>query len=514
MKTYQSKSISKKTFILTFLLITVFSLTIFSQTDEKIEQLDKYFEEAIKEWNVPGMAVAIVKKNEVILSKGYGVRTINVNKKIDKNTLFPIASITKSFTSAAIASLVDEGKLSWDDPVRKYLPYFKLYDPYVSENMKVRDLLCHRSGLKTFSGDLLWYGSSYSREEVLRRARFLKPEYGFREHFGYSNIMYIAAGEVVEMVSGKSWDEYINEKFFEPLGMAKSNTSLTELKKYKNIARPHTEKDGKVIEIPYLNWDNVGGAGAINSNVNEMAQWIKLQLNNGSLDGKKYFSRKSSEEMWSAHTVQAVSRSILWPSNHFKAYGLGWGLFDYHGKKIVGHSGGYDGIISYIALVPEEDLGFIILTNKNSALYYAMFYKILDVFIGDIDKDWSKIIHEIVMSRDEANKEKKNSEILKETKPILDLKEYTGIYGGKLYGNSEIFIKDGKLYLKFLPSPKFVGELKHYKYNTFEIEFEYFPSLPKGKVHFLIDENGKTEELRIDVPNPDFDFTELKFLRL
>lgn len=507
-----------------FLFIACFLITGYSaisQTKTKVDlaKLDAYFAKALTDWNVPGMAIAIVKDDSVVLAKGYGVRNINNPKeKVDEKTLFPIASNTKAFTAAALAMLVDDGKINWDDKVIKYLPWFQLYDPYVTNNMTIRDLLCHRSGLETFSGDLVWYGTNYTREEVIKRARFLKPKYGFREHFGYSNIMFVTAGQIIPVVTGKSWDDFIQEKFLTPLGMKTSNTSISKLDPTLNVASAHTEKDGKVISIPFLNWDNVGPAGAINSNVIEMSSWIKLQLHRGTLNGKKYFSEESNHEMWSPQTNQTVSENSLkrFPSTHFKSYGLGWGLNDYLGRKIVDHSGGYDGVISYVCLVPEEKLGFVILTNCNSSLYYPLVYKILDTYLGGEEKDWSKTILEISNSvkKSEADEKiKKEAERVKNTKPTLQLKDYCGTYTSELYGDATVEIINNELSLKLLPAPLFVGNLSHWHYDTFQIEFKNFPSLPDGLVNFTIDQNAKVEKMRIDIPNPDFDFTELDFIK-
>jgi len=486
---------------------------------EKLVKLDSYFAKTLVDWKVPGMAVAIINNDSIVLARGYGVRNIDKpNEKVDEYTLFPIASNSKAFTAAAMAILVDEGKVKWDDKVIKYLPWFQLYDSYVTNAMTIRDLLCHRSGLETFSGDLVWYGTTYTTEEVVRRARFLKPKYGFREHFGYSNIMFMAAGEIIKVVSGKSWDNFIKEKFLLPLGMKTSNTSIKDMNITKNIASPHTEKDGKVMAIPFLNWDNAGPAGGINSCVIEMAQWIKLQLHNGTLNGKKYFSTKASYEMWSSQTIQNVSERSgkLFPTTHFKSYGLGWGLNDYLGYKIVGHSGGYDGIISYTCLVPEKNLGFVILTNCNSSLYYPLVFKILDTFLNGVEKDWSATFLANVEANKKADAEdalKKETERVKNTKPSLDLNKYAGTYSCDLYGNAKVEIINKVLTLDLVPAPLFVGTLTHWHYDTFQIEFKNFPSLPKGFVNFTINQNAAVEKMRIDIENPDFDFKELDFVK-
>ncbi|MCF8371885.1 MAG: serine hydrolase [Bacteroidales bacterium] len=482
------------------------------------DRLDVYFQKALADWEVPGMAIGIVKNDTLIFAKGYGVREIGKPEKVDANSMFAIASNTKSFTSAAIAILVEEGKLSWDDKVIKYLPYFELYDPWVTANMTIRDLLCHRSGLETFSGDLVWYGTTYSREEVVKRAKYLEPAYPFRTHFGYQNIMFIAAGEIVSKVSGMTWDEFLKERFFSPLEMNRTTTTINDFARLGNVAMPHTSDQGKTISIPYMNWDNIGGAGAINSCVNDVSKWLMLQLNKGTFNGKEIFNKESSHEMWTPHTIQDVSLGAerVWPSTHFKSYGLGWSLFDYHGRKIVGHGGGYDGVLSYTCMVPEENLGFVILTNKNSTLYYSLIYKILDTFLSDDKTDWSgKFLArtKTMEKMGEEEKLKKEEARIKKTKPSLDLIDYTGTYTSELYGDVEVKLENKKLMLYFIPTPDFVGVLGLWHFDTFSIKLKNTPSLPEGTAQFILNEKGKAHELRIDIPNPDFYFTELKLFK-
>ncbi|MCB0762930.1 MAG: beta-lactamase family protein, partial [Flavobacteriales bacterium] len=311
--------------ILFILFLTVVSLWADAQT-KQIKNIDKYIEASRVAWNIPGMAVAIVKDGEVILSKGYGVRNVDNQLPVDDHTLFAIASNTKAFTAAALAVLVDEGKITWEDKVKDHLPYFELYDPYVTMNMTIRDLLCHRSGLATFSGDLLWYGSNYSREEVITRAKYLEPVYGFREHFGYQNIMFLAAGQIVSEVSGMTWDEFIKVRFFDPLGMNTSNTSIGAFTRDSNVSSPHNDRNGVNHAIDWVNWDNIGPAGSINSCVSEIAQWIKLQLGNGTLDSVQFWSEQRTREMWTVHTPNSISSwsASNYPSKTFAGYGLGW----------------------------------------------------------------------------------------------------------------------------------------------------------------------------------------------
>lgn len=510
----------RKLFNLFFTLLIVFSANNISaaQKTPDVNALRNYIEEARQLWKVPGMAVGIIYNDEIFLLEGFGEKEYGTGKKVDGNTVFAVASNTKAFTASALAMLVDEGKISWDDKVNKHLPWFKLYDPYVSENLTIRDLLCHRSGLVTFSGDLIWYGSNHSREEILRRASFLKPKHGFRSEYGYSNILYLAAGQIVEVVSGLKWEDFVKTRIFSPLGMNESHTTISTLNLKGNTALPHNDADEKIITISYLNWDNIGPAGSINSSAADMLKWLQLQLNEGIVNDNQLISKKNLNEMWSPQTIQKVSAFSQrnWPSTHFKSYGLGWALMDYHGKKVISHSGGYDGMISYSSFIPEAKLGFVILTNKNSSLYYPLAYKIMDTFLSDEDKDWSKIFHELITKNEEASKKEeaeKAAEKVSGTVPTLDLKSYCGTYTCDIYGNVEVELVDNKLNMRFVHTPIFHSTLEHWHFNTFTVKFPDVPSLPSGKAAFVIGMDNKVEKLLIDVPNPDFDFTELDLIK-
>ncbi|MCK5856367.1 MAG: serine hydrolase [Bacteroidales bacterium] len=494
------------------LLFLFISLIGFSQT-ARLDSLDAYFQRSLEMWQVPGMAIAIVKDDSLVFAKGYGVKDIKKKKsKVDENTLFPIASNTKAFTAAALARLVDQGKLSWETKVVEILPYFRLYDPYVTAHFTILDLLSHRSGLVTFSGDLLWYGTTYSREEVVKKLPYLKQKYEFRTRFGYSNIMYIAAGEVIEKLSGKSWDDYIKDEFLSPLGMKSTLTSITQLNKKSNVTRPHNKVNDDVFAIEFMNWDNISGAGALISNVTDMSYWLRMQLKEGSYNGHMYFSPQQNQTMKSPQTNHTVSKGYqrYWPSTHFKSYGLGWGLSDYHGRKVIGHSGGYDGIISYSCLVPEENLGFVILTNSNSSLYNSILNRILDAYLAKDTTDWNKLFLPYQQKNDQHERilVKENA-----TKPSLDLVKYTGIYSDIAYGNVMITLNKGKLNLQMLRTSLFKSELNMFDGDTMLVEFTNVPSLPQGKAMFST-KDGDVEYLIIDVPNPDFDFTEFKFLKM
>jgi len=504
--------------IFTLILIAVLHLsTNAQQLDAK--QLDNYIKKSQKQWNIPGLAIAIVKDGEILFSKGYGIREYGKKDKVTNESLFAIASNTKAFTASALSILVDQGKIDWDDKVQKYLPDFKLYDPYVSANITIRDLLCHRSGLKTFSGDLLWYGTSHSRSEVMKRAQHLKPAYGFRSHYGYSNIMFLTAGELIPAVIDKSWDDFLKENFFDPLKMKNTNTSIHSFEKEGNIAMPHhVGYKEKPMVIPYVDWDNIGPAGSINSSVKEMANWLIMNLNNGVFNNKQILSENNMRKMRTVHTPRSVSRwsENNFPTTHYKGYGLGWALFNYHGKNVVNHSGGADGMISQVVLVPEEKLGFVILTNSINYLPSALTYYILDNYFAKEEKDWSTVFYgfyEAGQKRAQKAKEEKEKARIIDAKPSLSLEDYAGNYISKLYGKASVEVKNGKLYLNFIPTTIFEGELTHYQINTFNIKLKDLPGLPEGTVNFTIDKKGKVSRMEVDIPNPDFDFTELDFVK-
>lgn len=507
--------------LLLLLALLSFSHVTTAQTlEERLKEIDEYAAKAGREWKVPGFAVAIVKDDRVVFIKGYGVRELGKPEPVDKDTLFAVASNTKAFTSAALATLVDEGKLKWDDRVTKYLPWFQLYDPYVTREMTVRDLLSHRSGLATFGGDLLWYETTYSREEIIRRVRFLKPLHSFRGRYGYQNIMFLAAGEIVPAVTGKSWDDYVREKFFAPLGMTRTVTTYKQLTAAQNVATPHNEFEGRVRVVHYANVDSAGGAAAINSTAAEMAEWVRLQLGRGTYGGKRIFSAAASREMWSPHMIVPITEPAerFNPAVHFTLYGLGWGLSDYRGRKVVTHSGGLDGMTSRVALMPEENLGVVILTNSETPLQAFFHYKVFDVFTGAPARDWSADFTTLVKAaqeREAAEAQKLEAARVPNTKPSLPLGSYAGTYGGQMYGEAKVSEENGRLVVRLVPAPAYVGDLEHWHFDTFRIKWRdsvIYP-YPRGWVTFQLDAQGKVSEMKIDVPNPDFDFKELEFKR-
>jgi CubicO group peptidase (beta-lactamase class C family) len=478
-------------------------------------KLDAYIEKARAEWEVPGLAVAVVKDGRVAFAKGYGVKEKGHSERVDADTLFAIASNTKAFTSAALGVLVDEKKLKWDDRVSDILPYFQLYDPWVSHEMRVDDLLCHRSGLKTFSGDLLWYGTPYTREEVIRRARYLKPEFPFRAGYGYSNVMFLAAGEVVAKASGMSWDEFVRQRILVPLGMTRTITTVRELADKGNYATPHSSFEGSVERLDWVNWDTMAPAGGVISSANDMARWLLLQLGAGELDGARVFSAAAQKTMWTPHNITGgPSPGARTSDTHFHTYGLGWSVSDFQGHFTVGHGGAYDGMFSQVWMMPEERLGIVVLTNCDKGVMGPVVNRIRDAYLGLPDKDYSTLSLETGKAA-KAAKKSGDEAAPANARPPQALDAYAGGYGGPLYGNATVKVSGNGLELRLLPNPDLVADLTPLDADTFTLKWrKKFAFFAGGRAQFVPDSKGRITELRLDVPNNDFWFDELELKKM
>lgn len=486
----------------------------------KLGKIDNYFKEARKTWNVPGMSVAIVQNGEVVLAKGYGTLRAGTSDKVDANTVFAIASNTKAFVSAALATLVDEGQLNWSDPVIKYLPYFRMYDDYVSQNTTIRDLLSHRTGLGTFSGDVIWYKSDLPAEEVVKKVQHVPEAFQFRAGFGYSNLMFITAGEVIRAVTGQAWDTYIKKVIFDPLGMTRTVTSVRTLTGMQNVASPHKPSDEVNQPIPYANWDNMGAAGGILSNANDMASWMILQLNSGLLKNDTLFSPDTQVDMWTPHNNYRLDQGAksYMPTRHFSGYGLGWGLSDYKGKMLVTHGGGYDGMYSKVTLVPDANLGIVVLTNTMKGISTPISMWAIDQLLGFSDRDWSAEALKQEAAGIKFKKErisKRTSVRQNNTAPSVPLSSFTGEYFDKKYGSIQITVKDNNLQLVFPTASELNATLSHWHFNTYKIEWENTHAwFDFGTIRFETDNNNKVTGLKFDVPNDDIFFHELDMKKI
>jgi CubicO group peptidase (beta-lactamase class C family) len=490
-------------------------------TGDTLARLDAYIAQARADWGVPGLAVAIVRGDEVLLSKGYGSLEAGQQQPVDEHTLFAIASNSKAFTAAALAMLADEGKLGWDDHVSDYLPWLKLKDPWATAELRVRDLLCHRSGLGTFSGDLLWWGTGYSAREVLERAAKLEPAAPFRTKYEYSNLMFIAAGEVVQAASGLSWAEFVQQRIFAPLGMSRSIVSTRDLPAKGNYATPHKTYPGRSQPIAWMGWDNMGAAGGIISSAHDMASWMQCQLRQGIIrDTLALFSAAQSREMWQAHTPIPVTEGSLrrFPTTHFRAYGLGWSLSDYHGHKFVGHGGGYDGMYSQVLMVPEKRLGVVVLTNSMTGISPAITYKVLDAFLGAPERDWSAENlpgFQRSLERFEQRIAETIAPAAADTRPSRPLEAFTGAYRCPMYGDAQVALENGRLVLRLLPNPELVADLEHLHYDTFVARWRKdFAWFGAGTVHFVSNARGLFDRIELEVPNDDLWFDEIGLRRV
>ncbi|MGH7540463.1 MAG: serine hydrolase [Gemmatimonadota bacterium] len=464
-----------------------------------LDGLDEYVREAMEAWDVPGVALSVVKDGSVIYARGFGVRRLGEPGTVDEHTLFAIGSSSKAFTAAALGVLVDEGKLSWDDRAWRVLPDLRLHDAYTTRELTVRDLVTHRSGLPRC--DLLWYGSALDRAEILRRVRHCEPESSFRSRFGYQNVMFLAAGAVVQATSGTSWDDFVEERLFAPLGMARSNTSIRALDAMENVASPHAEVEGEVTPISWRDIDNIAPAGSINSSVAEMARWVLLHLNGGEIDGRRILSDSTVAEMQTPQMVirQEGAWRRLNPDAHFLSYGLGWFLHDYRGRKVVEHGGAIDGMRAQVGMIPEEGIGVVVLTNKDGfALGNPLMFRVFDALLGAPEKDWAAeylAVADSIEAEGEERREKMREARVEDTRPSLALPEYAGTYADSLYGKASVAQESGGLVLRFGP---FVGDLEHWHYDTFRAVWRDGSAGPEGALAtFALGADGKVARVGI-----------------
>ena len=484
---------------------------------------DAYVTQAMQEFHVPGLALAVVKDGQVIYSKGYGVRRMGDPTPVDPHTLFQIASNTKAFTDAMLAQLVDSGRLSWDDPVTKYLPWFSLSDPWVTREFTIRDLVTHRSGLGLGAGDLVWWHSDYTAEEVVRHLRAARPVTSFRSGYAYDNVLYIAAGLVIESVTGKSWSQNVQERIFTPLGMADATTDIGVFSRAgSDAATPHGWSSGSVGISPRDTINNTLPAGGIIADVADLSKWMLTQLDSGRYAGGRLWSARETKEMWSPQTILPIGNfppelAPLRPN--FADYGLGWFLRDYRGRKIVSHTGGLTGMTSQTTLVPDERLGIVILTNGESGIFGALTWRLLDHVLGGGNTDWAKIF-----SDREAKARAQGDSIVKAARasrdstshPSLALAGYAGTYHDSLYGDAELTMEDGGLVLRFSHSPAFTGDLKHWQHDTFVAHWRT-SAVEDAYVTFTLNPDGSVDSFRMAAVSPladfSFDYQDLLFKR-
>ncbi|WP_380872088.1 serine hydrolase [Sphingomonas sp. DBB INV C78] len=487
-------------------------------------------EQLRQQTGTPGIAIAIVEDGKVVHAKGYGVRKQGAPEKVDADTIFMIGSTGKAFTAAALATLVDAGKLKWDDKVVDHLPDFQMYDPWVTREMTVRDLLVHRSGLGLGAGDLLVIPrGNRSREEVVRRLRYLKPATSFRSGYAYDNILYVVAGRLTEVVSGQSWEDYMREHVFTPAGLAHAAADDQHRFGNPNRAQPHGRVGGPVRgDGPQKLLDErdqlaraSAPAGLLAMSANDMARWLQIQLANGATpEGGRLFSKEASREMWAPVTPMPLATPpapIQGTAPQFQAYALGWEVRDYRGTKILWHAGGLFGFTSVVVLIPEKNVGFAIELNAEEIEpRFGLMYELLDHYLGLPKQDWPAKFGAYRRARiadaQVAIRQKAASPAA--VGPSLSLDRYAGRFSDPWYG--ELIIgKDGKdLTVDFTPTPGMKGHLEHWQYDSFIARFDD-PAIEAAYLIFALDADGKVAQITMKPVSPiadfSFDYQDLRF---
>ena len=475
-------------------------------------------------FSVPGMSVAIVKDGQVLFAKGYGVRAVGKPEKVDADTLFGIGSNTKAFTVAALAMLVDEGKLHWDDKVTDLIPGFRLYDPYVTRELTVRDLLTHRSGLGLGSGDLMLFPpSDFTRAEIIHNLRYLAPASSFRSKYAYDNLLYIVAGDLIPRLTGISWEQFVQTRILDKLGTGCAAT-LTMTAGNRNVAAPHVVIDGKLTEVPPDPSTAYDPAGSIQCNASGMAAWAKLQLADGKLpDGSALFSAARHREMWTPQTIVPVPPSDGFVKTRFRNYGLAWNVEDYDGALRVTHTGGLIGMVSYVSLLPEQQVGVIVLTNQQSGpAMSAMMQSVLDAFLHQPAHDWVAIWQkreaEATQRGDAADQAAEAAIKAAGGKAFLPLDAYVGTYHDAWRGDATVTKNGDKLRLTFSRTKDMSGDMQVMKGNVFAVRWDDKSLKADALVNFKTGMDGAVSGMTMAPLSPtvdfSFDFQDLDFTRV
>ena len=493
-------------------------------------QLDAWVEQVRDRFEVPGIAVAVVQDGQVLLERGWGVREIGKPAPVDEHTLFAIASNTKAFTAASLSMQADEGKLSLDDRVLDHLPGFRMSDPYVTGQMRIRDLLTHRSGLGLGAGDLLfWPGSDYRNEEVVRRLKDVPLKTGFRERYAYDNILYAVATRVIEEVSGQSYAQFLQQRFLDPLGMGGTRFNADALRPGDNVATGHAKADFTTLRPTFpLTWHNAAGAGGIYSSVHDMGRWMRAQLAGGTFtdpqgNEQRLFSRERQKEMWSLLSPMPIAEppvpQLAAARPDFLGYGEGWITSSYRGEKLVWHTGGWPGMVSRVTLVPGRNLGVVVLTNQEAGgAFNALTMQVLDAFMQPAQRtDW---IDAYVAAADKARakadkawRERLAARQARST-PSLPLAGYAGTYRDAWYGDVDVVHDGGRLRMRFQPSPLLTGTLQHWQHDTFLVKWDDRTLNGDAFVTFSLDADGRVREARMEAASEltdfSFDFHDLR----
>jgi len=486
------------------------------EAESGVPGLDAWVERALETFEVPGAAVTIVKDGEVVVARGYGERRTGVDLPVDEHTRFGIASNTKAFTATALGLLVEDGMLEWDGRVIDYLPWFRMWDPWVTREMTIRDLLVHRSGLGLGQGDLLyWPESDITRREIVEAIRYLKPATSFRSAYAYDNILYHAAALVIEEVSGLTWEEFVESRIIGPLEMTDTRVSRASTMEEGDVATPHARVEGVVRPVTPLAATATNAAGGINSTAADMAKWLIVQLDSGRVaDGERLFTPATTRQLWRPVTPMPTGR---WPESLgpmqplWQAYALGFVVRDYRGHKLITHTGGLPGYVSRVAMVPDLNLGVAVLTNQEAgAAFESITFRILDHYLGAEPRDWINAWADLGARRDSIARERDRSqEAARDTAahPSLAPEGYAGAYHDDWYGDVELRVEDGGLVIQFGRTPSLLGDLEPWQFDTFYVRWRDRELRADALITFELGVDGKVERARMKPASPSVDFS-------
>ena len=498
-------------------LTTLLMLTVGASLEQTAAtDLDAWVSRAMQTFEVPGLALAVVKDGRVVVAKGYGVRRLGDPAKVDEKTLFGVASNTKAFTATALGLLVEEGKIEWDAPVVRYLPSFAMWDPYVTRELTVRDLLVHRSGLGLGAGDLLWWPeSTYDRKEIARRLRYIPPATSFRTAYAYDNVLYLVAGELIESVSGQSWEDFVASRILKKVGMSGSNVRHSAAAAGGNIAAPHANVDGKVRPIRPFDSDNTNPAGGINSSAEDITKWMRVQLAGGVLsDGSRLFSPATARELTAIVTPMPLGdppEELAPLRANFAGYALGFNIRDYRGRRVVMHSGGLPGYVSRVIMVPDLQLGVAVFTNQESgSAFDSIAFHILDGYLEAPAFDWIDAFRKRDergerMAREAGARAASSRDAT--AKPSLLLEKYAGTYRDAWYGDITIAHENGRLVMRFTHTPALTADLEHWQHDTFIARWRDRELRADAYVTFALNPDGSIDQAKMAAVSPSTDFS-------
>ncbi len=485
--------------IKSLLLVAFLVNGAFAQNSSQNKVLDQFIIRGMSDWKIPGLSALVVKDGEVVFKKAYGIKDIETKEKVDENTLFNMASTTKAIICISMGILVDEGKLNWDDPVVKHYPKFKLSDPYITADARIKDLLIHNLGMG--NADLLWVLDSISTEEIIKKFQIPDKAYPLRGGYTYQNIMYAIAGEVIQEVSGLHWTDFVRTRVFEPLEMTRSVARSKEIFELGNYTSPHWDDwDDGIIKVPYTFFDNVGAAGIIWSCINDMDKYMTFLLNKGVVNGDTLLQPKTFDFLFKPHSF--VSDNGFYPTQkltqpNWKTYGLGWFQHDYRGEKLNFHTGSIAGLVAIAGIIPERGFGVYVFSNLDHAeLRHAIMYKALDLYLyEDNDRDWHKEVFDMYMGLRKEGIESQNkfeNERVPDTEPSLPIDSLTGTYIHKMNGKITVAINGWGLTVNV--NDWLLYRAEHWHYNAFITNKD-----PRWRnrtlINFNIDSSGKVEYL-------------------